>query len=265
MAIGAGGSINNSATFWVSNGATLDASGAGGLNLNANQALKGAGTVSGGVTALSGSSIYPGADPAIGNLSLRGGLNMNIGASATFDLSALASGTYDQVQITGNSLLSFANNTIHIKAPSTSSTLDTANPYTLFLNNSGNNVVGLPNVTPVFDVAPANAGSGHWLIQPISGGSIVLINSATAPPAGTGSVSGSAVVNGTNIVRNTTITVSATVSGPTLHPVRHCGFVCLWRATHFLDSARRQQHLVPHIDRSPRHTSWPVQLAHNYL
>ena len=129
----------------------------GGLILGANQSIKGSGTVVGPVTADSGSPIYPGADPAVGKLTFNSGLNMAIGAIATFDLSTSGTGANDQVVINGNqSVLSFANNTIHIKAPSTSATLDTAIPYALFQNNSASNLGGLPNVTPVFDVAPAN-------------------------------------------------------------------------------------------------------------
>jgi len=79
-------------------------------------------------------------------------------------------------------------------------------------NFSGNNPVGLPNVFPVFDVAPANAGVGHWLIQP-NGQDIVLMNSVNSPPGGTATVTVGAV-NGTNVVRNTVITLSATITGP---------------------------------------------------
>jgi fibronectin-binding autotransporter adhesin len=69
----------------------------------------------------------------------------------------------------------------------------------------------------VFDVAPANAGVGHWLIQP-SGQNLVLLNSVNSPPGGTATVTVGAV-NGTNVVRNTVITLSATITGPNIQNV----------------------------------------------
>ena len=213
LKLGVGGSISNSAVFALSNNATLDSSLAGGMFMN-NQLLKGFGTVSGKLTANSGTMLYPGVDPVIGTLTFSaGGLNMAFGSAATFNLSATSGGSNDKIVINGGtSTLLFANNTIHIKAPDTSTSLDTGTPYVLFQNNSGNNPVGLPNVNPVFDVAPANAGTGHWLIQP-SGQNIVLMNSVNSPPGGTATVTVGAV-NGTNVVRNTVITLSATISGP---------------------------------------------------
>ncbi len=212
LQVGPGGSLSSSAVLCVSNGATLDCSGAGGLNLGGNQTLIGGGTVVGLVKAASGSKIYPGADPAVGTLLLNSGLNMQAGATATFDLSTSGATGNDQVAV--YSQLSFVNNAIHIKAPSTLSLLDTSTPYVLF-QNGASSLGGLPAVAPVFDVAPANANVGFWLIQP-SGNSIVLLNSVNSPPGGSGSITVGAT-SGTNIVRNTTITVSATVSGP--HPI----------------------------------------------
>jgi autotransporter-associated beta strand protein len=213
LQIGVGGSISNSAILAISNNATLDSGPAGGMNVT-GQLLKGFGNISGPLTANAGAMIYPGSDPVIGTLTFgSGGLNMAFGSAATFNLSTTSGGANDQIVINGNSsTLLFANNTIHIKAPNVSSSLDTSTPYVLIQNNSFNNPVGLPNVTPVFDVAPANAGVGHWLIQP-SGKNIVLLNSVNSPPGGTASVTVGAV-NGTNIVRNTTITLSAQISGP---------------------------------------------------
>jgi fibronectin-binding autotransporter adhesin len=212
LQIGTGGAISNSAVFAISNNATLDAT-AQGMFLN-SQMVKGGGTVLGAITANAGSMIYPGTDPVIGTLTFNlGGLNMAFGSAATFNLSASANGANDKIVISGgSSSLLFANNTIHIKAPDTSTSLDVLTPYILFQNNGNNNPVGLPNVTPVFDVAPANAGTGHWLIQP-SGKNIVLLNSVNSPPGGTATVTVGAV-NGTNVVRNTVITVSATIGGP---------------------------------------------------
>jgi len=213
LQVGVGGSISNSATFALSNNATLDGSLVGGLYLN-NQLLKGYGTVVGSLIANSGSMIIPGADPGVGTLTFNsGGLNMAFGSAATFDLSSSSGGANDKIVINGStSTLGFANNTIHIKVPDTSTSLDVVTPYILFQNNSANNPIGLPNVNPVFDVVPANAGTGHWLIQP-SGKNIVLLNSVNSPPGGSAIVTAGAV-NGTNVVRNTTITLSATITGP---------------------------------------------------
>jgi len=209
--LGVGGSVSNSAVFALSNNAILDVAPAGGMWLN-SQLLKGFGLVNGTVTANAGSMIYPGADPVIGTLTFSsGGLNMAFGSAATFNLSTSAGGANDKLVI-NNGTLSFANNTIHIKAPDTLSSLDVSTPYILMQNNSANNPVGLPNVFPVFDVVPANAGTGHWLIQP-SGNNIVLLNSVNSPPGGTATITVGAI-NGTNVIRNTVITLSATISGP---------------------------------------------------
>src|SRR6185369_10925216 len=216
LQLGVGGSINNSAVIAISNNATFDGSPAGGLTLNA-QVLKGRGTVNGTTTAKAGTLIYPGEDAGIGTLTFNnGGLNLAPGSVATFDLSTTSAGANDQVVINaGSSSLIFANNTIHIKASNPGANMDTVNPYILIQNNSSVNRVGLPSVTPVFDVAPLNQNSGFWLIQP-SGNSIVLLNSSIAPPGGTASVTANPTspVDLTNVVRNTTITVTAGVNGP---------------------------------------------------
>ena len=213
LIVSTGGSIANSAVYAVSNGAILDLSAVGGLSLGNNQMLKGGGTINGLVTAKSGSIIYPGADPAVGTLTLNSGLNMVLGSTAIFDLTGTGTGNAginDQVIVNSSrSSLAFANNTIHIKALS-GVALDTTYAYVLFQNNSSA-LAGLPSVTPTFDVAPANLSNGHWLIQP-QGNNIILMNSATAAPTATASsvTAGGTGVPPTNIVRNTSISISVT-------------------------------------------------------
>jgi autotransporter-associated beta strand protein len=213
LSLGTGGSISKSAAFIISNGAILDGSQVGGFNLGNNQTIEGFGTVNGLLIAGSGSRIYPGVDPAVGTLTMNAGLNMQIGSIATFNLtnSGLSGASNDQVVVNGGSRsLNFANNTIHIKSIN-GAALDAVNAYTLFQNNSSA-LVGLPNPAPVFDVAPANQGTGHWLIQP-QGYNIVLMNSATAPPTGTGSITAGAIgTPATNVIRNTSINISVTAA-----------------------------------------------------
>jgi autotransporter-associated beta strand protein len=212
LTVGTGGSILNSTVFAVSNGAIMDFSQVGGLALGNTYLLEGSGIVNGKVTANAGAKIYPGTDPVIGTLTLNSGLNMVLGSIATFDLtnSGVLGSSNDQVVVAGTGSLNFANNTIHIKSIN-GAALDTNNAYTLFQNNSSA-LAGLPSVTPVFDVAPANASTGHWLIQP-QGNNIVLMNSATAAPNGSGSITaGGTGSPATNIIRNTSINVTVTAA-----------------------------------------------------
>ena len=206
LALGVGGAISNSASIIVSNGAVFDTSSVGGFTLGNGQSLLGGGTVNGAVTAASGSRIYPGADPATGTLTLYEGLTMLGGATASFDLSSIGGTTVNNDQLYVYGSVTLENNTIHIKAPSISANLDTANPYTLIVANGG--LTGLPSTTPTFDVKPANFSTGNWLIQPANGNSVVLINSSSTPPGSGGSGSATPV----NVIRNQNMTVTVTAA-----------------------------------------------------
>lgn len=97
LALGASGSISNSALVSVASGATLDASAAGGFTLN-NQTVLAGGTIVGPLTALAGTGIKPGGSGTIGTLSLTGDLILN-GGTVTMDVSG---GSRDQINVQGN-------------------------------------------------------------------------------------------------------------------------------------------------------------------
>ena len=204
LSIGVGGSITNSTNINVKSGATFDVSASGGMTLVNNQTISGSGHVSGVLSLSSGARVYPGTDPAIGTLAFYSGLNLLNGAIATFDVSTSGTSGNDQAVVDGT--LALQNNTMHIKAPNTSANLDTVNPYVLM---TGTSVIGFPNSAPVFDVLPANAGTGFWVVQ-VSGSSVELVHSTTSPPGGTGSA-----IPSTGVIRNQpfTITVVTTTGG----------------------------------------------------
>lgn len=99
LALGAAGSISNSAAIVVAAGATVDVSAVSGFALNdglIHQTLQGDGTVVGGVTAVAGSRVAPGS--GVGTLSFNNDLTFN-GATLNFDISNTAR---DLVVVGGN-------------------------------------------------------------------------------------------------------------------------------------------------------------------
>ena len=89
LALAASGSIS-STNINVTSGAAFDVSALASYSLNSGQNLEGSGQVnvaqSGFVEIPSGSAIYIGPDPTIGDLTINGGLTMDTGSTAHFDV-----------------------------------------------------------------------------------------------------------------------------------------------------------------------------------
>lgn len=100
LALGAGGSLSNSAAIIVSTGAVLDVTAAGGITLNGavSQSLGGSGTVAGDVRTTDGSSLKPAGAGVIGTLTLNNSLSLE-GGTFQFDISA---GSQDQIAVGGS-------------------------------------------------------------------------------------------------------------------------------------------------------------------
>jgi fibronectin-binding autotransporter adhesin len=192
----AGGWLNSSNVV-IGTGKTIDASALGPVTMVANQTLQSDGTLNGSVNASAGSAIYGGTDLVYGTNNITGSLNMAVGATAHLDVGALASGPNDRVNV--GDTLTVANNVLHLKAPSTSVSLDTTD-YVLF--NSANNVSGSFSPSPIWDVAPANAN--HYTIV-TSGKTVSLHYSVVAGPSGSGSTSPSPALRNQSLL----ITVNA--------------------------------------------------------
>jgi len=200
LALGAGGSISNSPVINVASGAFFDVSAAN-FTLLGSQVLEGLGQVNGSFTTAPGSQIIPGEGATFGTLATSG-IDLGSGSTAVFGLTSSGGGLNDTIQVYGN--LALNGNTMHIVAPS-GGNLDTTTPYVLF-NVSGASalITGFAATSPHFDVAPLNVASGNWSVQ-TSGSQVVLENTSTAPPTGTGS----AVPN--NVIRNHPFTINVTV------------------------------------------------------
>jgi autotransporter-associated beta strand protein len=135
--------------------------------LAAGQALSGSGSVNGSVTAAAGSKIYGGTDGAYGTNTFINDLTLSAGSAVYLDLGASASGSNDRIVVNGT-LAANGNNVIHIKAPSTSASLDTSADYVLATAGS---LSGSFAVAPIWDVKPVNAG---YFTVKTSGSTVVL-------------------------------------------------------------------------------------------
>jgi autotransporter-associated beta strand protein len=105
LAIGPGGSINESSEIDVATGATFDVSAAGGLALGLGEMLGGSGTVVGAVTLGNGSLLAPGNSP--GTLDINGSLTFGSGSLLSLELRGTTPGDgdgfYDQVTMVASS------------------------------------------------------------------------------------------------------------------------------------------------------------------
>jgi fibronectin-binding autotransporter adhesin len=191
------GSINDTTNITVGSGAIFDVS-AIAYTLGGNQALSGFGNVNGAVTTTAGSKIYGGTDGTYGTNTFNSGLTLVSGAVCYLDLGTVYNGTNDQIIVNGT--LTANGNSIHIKAPSTSSALDSTADYVLI--TSLNPISGAFASAPVWDVAPANAG--HYSVV-TSGNTVTLHYSATASPLVTASA------NPVTLLRNQPTVITANV------------------------------------------------------
>ena len=175
-------------------GATFDVSGVTSFGLAGYQALFGGGTVKGNVGTTLGSKIYAGTDGGYGTATFNNNLTLASGAAVYFDLGTSSTGPNDLITVGGT--LTTSGNIIHIKAPSTSSSLQAAD-YTLF--TSANAIFGSFASAPSWDVQPVN--SGNFTV--VTSGNTVKLHyaSATAP-------SGSGTAIPTSATRNQTVLVT---------------------------------------------------------
>ena len=110
LSLGASGSISNSSGIDVKSGAFLVTSGlsGGGLTLVGSQSLKGAGTITGSISAGSGNTIIPG--DSVGTLTLSGDLTLSGGSTLQYELSSNPLGSNDKIVVGG--VLAAAGNTL---------------------------------------------------------------------------------------------------------------------------------------------------------
>jgi len=189
LALGAGGSIANSANINVWNGATFDVT-ANNFTLVAGQTLSGTGIVNGSVT--NNGTIAPGASPSsIGHLSLNNNLTLLSAGVVSVALNA-TSMTSDQLIVNGT-----ANYGGTLVVNNLAGTLALGNQFTLFIANSyaGNfaNIVGSPGPGLAYSFNPAN-------------GVLSVVSGSTA-------FSGSIAFAGSTVISGTSLTFSATNSG----------------------------------------------------
>lgn len=173
------GSFLASTNIMVDGGATLDVTGLGSVTLASGQNLFSSGTINGLVNASSGSEIYADSGSGYGTAAFNNSVTLNSGALVHLSVSASASGPNDLMTVAGT--LSANENIIHLSAPSTSTSLQTAD-YTLITSAGG--ISGGFASAPAWDVAPVNAA--HFSIV-VSGNTVKLHYSSVTGPTGSGS------------------------------------------------------------------------------
>ena len=128
------GSIVGSPVFDLGNvpsPATWDVQAISGGSLMVNNALQGAGSISGNVILATGAAINPGDANSVGTLNINGtsgNLTLNNNSTLNLDLSASGSGANDQINASGTVTV---NGTVNVFLKSVGGSLDTTTPYTL--------------------------------------------------------------------------------------------------------------------------------------
>ncbi|HEV2693408.1 MAG TPA: autotransporter-associated beta strand repeat-containing protein, partial [Verrucomicrobiae bacterium] len=202
------GSISNTASITVAGGAGFDVSALpAGYTLGGTQILAGSGTNNGSITTASGTIIYAGTDGVYGTNTFNNNLTNLSGALIYMDVGTAYNGANDFISVGGT--LAMSGTTFHLKAPSTAVSLDTTHDYVLI---TAAGIAGTPNSTPVWDVQPVNAAN---FIMAVSGNSVVLRYSASAPPSG----SGIATPGTVNRNQSALITVTATAGSKPINTV----------------------------------------------
>jgi autotransporter-associated beta strand protein len=213
LALATGGSISSTNIIVIS-GTTFDPS-ASTFSMGNGQKLSGEGTVN-GLVAGSGSKIFPGTDGTAGTLSFSGNLTLGSGATANFDLDTTYNGANDQIN--GSGTLTLNGNAIHIKAPSTSASLDhSGNDYVLITAGS---ISGSFASTPVWDVKPVN--SANYTVV-TSGSQVTLHYSSFTAPTGSGFATPSPAIHNQNVLITVTVTNGSGTVDPNTGVVLNAG------------------------------------------
>ncbi|HEU5395991.1 MAG TPA: hypothetical protein VFV81_02400, partial [Verrucomicrobiae bacterium] len=197
--LGTGGSLAGTNTITINSAATFDATAAG-LALSSGQTLAGNGTVTGSVTANSGSRISPGGTGNAATLTVSGDLNLNDGAGIVVDflstndvvavngnltptgvtsielVNVPAIGTYPLVTVSGT--LGGSTNNFHVNALTTRNrsyavlydTVSTPNRVLLVVSSSGTaaNLVWQGDTVAGLNNAWDIAGTSNWLNGAVS-------------------------------------------------------------------------------------------------
>ncbi len=170
LALGASGSINDSASIIVASGATFDVSAVSGYSLGASQVLSGSGSVLGNVTALG--TIAPGTSP--GTLTFENNLALGSSSILDYELSGsdttVGAGVNDLSSVAGDLTL---DGTLNVTALNSFGTATVGNSWRL-LNYSGtltDNTLSLgstPTLTSGlgFEIDTSTAGEVNLVVVP---------------------------------------------------------------------------------------------------
>jgi autotransporter-associated beta strand protein len=170
LALGASGSLGDSAAIRIASGATLDVSAvSGGFTLNSGQTLSGTGSVVGPLTLASGAHLAPGNSP--GTLAFTGGLTLTGGSILDFQLGT----TSDLIRVSGGTLSGPLTGLVTLNLANAGGF--TAGTYTLFDFTSA--------ATSSFDVGDFTFGStlpGYTYALALAGSTLELTATASAIP-----------------------------------------------------------------------------------
>jgi len=172
LSLSGSGALTGSTNIVVDSGATFDVSGLTTFTLGGSQTLSGDGTVNGSVYTTAGSDIAAGPFGSYGTNTFEGNLTLVSGAAISLSLGTAYAGANDQIVVNGT--ITASGNSIHLKAPSTSASLDTTADYVLISAPGGIN--GTFATAPIWDVLPVNAG--HYSI--VTSGTTVTLHYSAA-------------------------------------------------------------------------------------
>ncbi len=196
------GSISASSNIVVASGATLDVS-AFPFIVGANQTVQNGGVINGSVSSVAGARIYAGTDGAYGTNRINNNLALMVGATAYADVGTAFSGPNDLFSVGGALALNV--NSLHLKAPGTSTVLDTNTDYVLFTATGG--ITGSFASTPVWDVAPVNASQFSIVTDPaLKQVRLHAYAAGAVPPSAVGSANPSTVYGRQTSVVTVTVT-----------------------------------------------------------
>ncbi len=175
----------------VNSGATLDVSALSSVTIASGQNLLSSGTNNGSFGAAAGSEIYGDAGATYGTNTFNDNLTLAPGALVHLSVGTANTGPNDLISVGGT--VTANNNIVHVSAPGTSASLQTAN-YVLF--TSANTISGSFASAPAWDVAPVNAA--HFSVV-TSGKTVTLQYAANTSPSGNGSATPGTALRNQNV------------------------------------------------------------------